>query len=110
MAKLQKELKEERIKDKKESDISREPKRRFNKDPVRKGLEGKGFSSSFYEGRKGTCRFFNEGDCRRQQKIATEDHTDAQQQPTEGSSEKTIQGWTMRDEGGEGNSRERGEE
>ena len=65
VTKLRKELKEERNKGKKESTYSREPERRFNGKPVRKGGEEKGLPSSFYEERKGTCRFFNEGDCRR---------------------------------------------
>ena len=61
VAKLQKELKEERNIGKKESGYSREHKRRFKWKPIRKGLEEKGLSSSFYEERKGTCRFCNEG-------------------------------------------------
>ena len=37
-----------------------------------------------------------------QQKTATEGHTDAQQQLMDECVEKIIQGWTTRDEGGEG--------
>ena len=63
VARLKKELKE-KPRARKDGGYSREPEKRFQGKMGRKEEE-KNLPKSFYEERMGTCRFFNEGDCRR---------------------------------------------
>ena len=77
VAKRQKELKEETNKGIKESANSREPERRINENPVRKGLEEKGFHRPFMREGKTHVGYLMKGNAGGQLNTATEGHTDA---------------------------------
>ena len=61
---LKKELAEERRKKGRDHGY-KEVERRFNGRPVGKGGEAKNLPQEFWDERRTTCRWFNEGDCRR---------------------------------------------